>query len=248
MTDDSDTDVLEALASLPSFHHPTVSPDGDEIAYYYDGTGRNELHVVDVETGETTRWSDGEVPRNARWFVEWDADGDRVFFHLDEGGNEQNDVYAIDLDGAVEQVVGLDGQCALQDVSDDHLLFTSDADEQMNLYRCALDGSGVEKLTAYERPVLIAAFSPDGDRVAYATNESEDRENRDTYVADADGSNSRKLPVGAQGSEVYPASFGPEGDRPLVSDNTEDLGRCGVYDFRDDEVTWYGSGDYEEKA
>ena len=57
-------DVLEALASLPSFHHPTATEDGDRVARYYDDTGRNELHS---ETGERHQASDGEVPRNARW-------------------------------------------------------------------------------------------------------------------------------------------------------------------------------------
>ena len=88
MVDSESTDVIEELASLPTLAHPTVSPDGDEIAFYYDVTGRNELHVLDVESGEITQWSDGEVPRNARWFVQWDDDGDRVLFHLDDDGNE----------------------------------------------------------------------------------------------------------------------------------------------------------------
>ena len=43
--DDVD-DVLEELAGLPSFHHPTVSPDGSTVAVYYDGSGRNELHQI----------------------------------------------------------------------------------------------------------------------------------------------------------------------------------------------------------
>ena len=93
--------TLEALASLPGFHHPTASPDGSEVAMYYDGSGRNELHVLDAADGEDARWSDGEVPRNARWYVRWGADGDRVFFHLDDGGDEQNDVYAVDRDGDI---------------------------------------------------------------------------------------------------------------------------------------------------
>lgn len=76
-----DDDILGELASLPTFHHPTVSPDGSEVAVYYDETGRNELHVIDVETGERTQWSDGEVPRNARWYLEWGPDSERVFFH-----------------------------------------------------------------------------------------------------------------------------------------------------------------------
>ena len=77
MPSTGDSDVLEALASLPTMAHPTSSPDGSEVALYYDVTGRNELHVLDTETGELTQWSDGEVPRNARWFVKWSADGER---------------------------------------------------------------------------------------------------------------------------------------------------------------------------
>lgn len=51
MAVETDENVLEALASLPTIAHPTASPAGSEVALYYDVTGRNELHVLDVETG-----------------------------------------------------------------------------------------------------------------------------------------------------------------------------------------------------
>jgi len=244
-----DDDVLEALASLPTFHHATVSPDGSEVAVYYDETGRNELHVIDVATGERTQWSDGEVPRNARWHVEWGADGERVYFHLDEGGNEQNDIYAIDRDGGVEAVVEFEGQTTLDDVGEDGetLLVGSTATGQMQLYRHDLPSGETTQLTDYERAAYGGLLSPDGDRIAYATNETDTYENMDTYVADADGSDPRNLDIGDTGAEVAPNDWGPEGERLLVTDNSTDLGRCGVYDLRTDEVTWYG-GEFEESA
>ena len=94
---ETDGDVLEALASLPTMAHATVSPAGDRVAFYYEVSGRNELHVLDVATGEHEQVSDGEVPRNARWGLQWSADGEQVYFHLDDDGNEQNDVWAFDL-------------------------------------------------------------------------------------------------------------------------------------------------------
>ncbi|WP_265111775.1 S9 family peptidase [Halosolutus halophilus] len=243
-------DPLAALANLPTIAHPTVSPDGEEVACYYDVSGRNELHVIDVETGERTRWSDGEVPRNARWFVQWGADGDRVFFHRDEAGDEQNDIYALTREGEVEPIVEMDGQTVIYDVGTDGetLLFGSNRDGQMNVYRHAFDGD-TTKLTDYDRAVHGAIAAPTGDRIAYATNETDDFDNRDVYVANADGSEPRNLEIGEVGAEAIPVDWGPDGSRLLVGDNTDDLGRVGVYDTAADDsepITWYGDGEYEE--
>jgi len=242
-------DVLEELARLPTLAHPTASPDGDRVAFYYDVSGRNELHVLDTDTGEHHQVSDGQVPRNARWFVRWAADGERVFFHLDDDGNEQNDVHAIDLDsGAAEPVVEMDGQVMLADVSDDGetLLLASSRDGQMNLYVHDLPSGETTKITEYERAVWGGHLSPDGERVAYSTNETDDYDNQDAYVANADGSEPRNLDIGEVGAEAAPVDWSPDGERLLVSDNTEELTRAGVYDLASDEVTWLGDLSHEE--
>ncbi|MFC7210088.1 S9 family peptidase [Natronoarchaeum sp. GCM10025321] len=246
MADSESPDVIEELASLPTLAHPTVSPDGDEIAFYYDVTGRNELHVLDVESGEITQWSEGEVPRNARWFVQWDDDGDRVLFHLDDDGNEQNDVHALSRDGEAEPVLEMDGQVMISDIHEDRLFVGSSRDGQMNVYRHDLTAGETEKLTDYERAVWGALLSPDGDRIAYSTNETDDYDNQDVYVAASDGSDPRNLQIGEVGAEANPVDWGPDGDRLLVMDNTEDLGRIGLYDLTTEAVTWYGDGEYEE--
>ena len=248
MAETDSADVLRELAKLPELAHPTVSPNGGRVAFYYNVTGRNELHVLDVESGEREQWSNGEVPRSARWPIAWDAEGDRLFFHRDEGGNEQNDVYAIDREGAVEAVVEMDGQVSIGDVGPDGetFLLGSTRDGQMNLYRHDLTKGETPKITDYERAVGAPTVSPDGDRIAYATNETDDFENMDVYVAEADGSNPRNLEVGETGAEAAPVDWGAAGERLLVADNTGDLGRCGSYDLAADEVTWYGEGEYEE--
>jgi dipeptidyl aminopeptidase/acylaminoacyl peptidase len=243
-------DLLEELASLPTLAHPTASPSGDEVAFYYDISGRNELHVLDVDAGEMEQWSDGEVPRNARWPVDWAAGGDKVFFHLDDDGNEQNDIYSISRDGEVESVIEMDGQVAINDVGEDGetLIVGSSRDGQMNLYHHDLDSGETTKITNYERAAAGAHLSPDCEKIAYSTNESDDFDNRDVYVAYADGSDPRNLEIGETGAESGPADWGPDGERLLVSDNSEDLGRIGVYDLNADEVTWLGDGEYEESA
>ncbi|MFB6105200.1 MAG: prolyl oligopeptidase family serine peptidase [Halobacteriaceae archaeon] len=234
---------LEELASLPSFYHPAASPDGESIAVYYDGSGRNELYLVDPDTGAKTQVSDGEVPRDARYPFRWAPNGEGFYYHLDEGGNEQNDIMHLDRDGEVEAVVENDNQCILTDISEDGetLLFLSDAGQQLNLYAHDTGSGETTQLTEYRQPVRAGVLSPDGDRIAYATNESDDLDNQDVYVADVDGSNPRNLEIGEAGAEAGVSDWHPDGDRLLVSDNSSDKPRVGVYDLGADEVTWYSS-------
>src|SRR5699024_6852859 len=102
------------------------------------------------------------------------------------------------------------------------------------------------KTTDYDRAVSGGILSSDCDRIAYATNESDDYDNMDTYIADVDGSNPRNLEIGDTGAECTPADWGPDGESLLVSDNTEDFGRAGIYDIESEEMAWYGDLTAEE--
>ena len=57
---------LEELCKLPSFFLPVVSWKGDQVAFYWDKTGRMELHVLDLRTKQVRQVSHGETPRALR--------------------------------------------------------------------------------------------------------------------------------------------------------------------------------------
>jgi dipeptidyl aminopeptidase/acylaminoacyl peptidase len=238
----------ETLASLPEFYHPIASPDGDDIAFYYDEHGRNDLYLLDRESGEYERVSDGEVPRNARWHILWSQNGDAVYFHRDEAGDEQNDIAAWYRDGDTETVVDVDGQAILSDTTQDgrYLLFASDEGQQLNLYRYDTEADEKLQLTEYRQPAPFGVFDSDDERIAYITNESESLENRDVYVMDADGMEKRRLDIGVDGSESAFSGWFPDGDRLLVSDNADDLRQLGIYDLTEDTVEWLGNHEFEE--
>ncbi|WP_247731207.1 S9 family peptidase [Halovivax limisalsi] len=235
------------LARLPEFYHPAVSPDGSQVAFYYDAHGRNDLYLLETETGRYERVTDGEAPRSARWHVRWGRDGETVYFHHDDAGDEQNDILAWTRAG-VETVVDVDGQASFSDTTRDgaSILYASDAGEQLNLYRYDTDSGERARLTAYDRPTRGGRFGPDDERITYVTNESDALENRDVYVMDADGSEKRRLGIGEEGSEASVTAWFPDGDRLLVSDNADDLRRAGIYDLTTDEIEWLGAHEAEE--
>jgi len=238
----------ERFVTLPELGHPTASIEGDRVAFYANRTGQNEVYVCDLGTGEVSQWSDGGVPNHMQWPLAWAADGEAVYVHVDDTGDEANDVYALERDGTLRPIVETAGQTNLHDVGADGetLLVSSTHERQMNLYRADPDGGELSRLTDHASAVWEATLSPDGMRVAYATNGTDDAHNRAVYVVGIDGSGGRQLDLGVTGSETLPVDWDPAGDRLLVADDTPGTDRPGVYDFRDGTVRWYGDGQFVE--
>lgn len=240
---------LEALASLPSSHHPVASPAGDRIAFYYDGTGQNEVYIRDITSGERTQVSDGNVPKDVKNPIVWDADGERLFLHCDEKGNEQYDIHAIERTGEKEPIVETEGQTRLWDISTDGsvLLYSTTATGQVNLHTYHVESGTSTQLTEYDQPARYGRISPEGEYIAFQTNERGRVSNRDAYIMSVDGSDKRRLDVGNDSSESLVQSWTPSGDAVLVGDDSANRNRCGVYDLTTDEITWYGGGEYVER-
>src|SRR5207249_1554470 len=159
---------LEELCRLPSFYLPAVSWKGDRVAFYWDKTGRMELHVMDLATRETRQVSHGEVPRALRAGFAWDRADRSIVFAKDSGGTEQHDLYRIDVEtGAVTQLTNdptaqeYVGQFSPDDqwltvLTNKRHPASPDRPGQLNLWKMRADGTDYAPLTNYGR--LLAAI------------------------------------------------------------------------------------------
>jgi dipeptidyl aminopeptidase/acylaminoacyl peptidase len=247
---DADIDP-ETLASLPSFYAPTLSPDGEELAFFHDESGRMELYSLTLDDGEWTQWSDGNVPTDLSGGIAWGSDGDCIYFHEDNDGDEQNDIHELTRDGERDLVVETDGQSFLSavDTGGEFVIYASNHAGQMNFHRYDFETGESSQLTTHDDPVsyFAVALSSDSSSVAYSTNETDTPENMDVYVLDTDGGDPRKLDIGDVGAEAVPTDWFPDDDRLLVGDNSSDLGRVGIYTLSDDSIEWLSDGNGEER-
>lgn len=133
-----------------------------------------------------------------------------------------------ELDGFGPSVVNAGGQGGYQQHTDvdegydadpeispdgEHLLFTSTRHtEHPDLYIQRVDGLAVTQLTSDPADDGFGRFSPDGKRIAFASNRSG---NWDIYVMDADGKNVEQVTRSAA-NEIHP-SFSPDGTRLVFS-------------------------------
>jgi dipeptidyl aminopeptidase/acylaminoacyl peptidase len=89
---------VEVLFDDPATHSITISPDGRWLAYLKAYQGKLNVHVrgVDDSSAVTERaiTRDSVRPIPAFW---WSADGRRILFLQDRGGDESYHLYAVDV-------------------------------------------------------------------------------------------------------------------------------------------------------
>lgn len=234
---------LEELARLPVFYLPTVAPDLSKIAFYWNRSGQLELYVMDNTPGATPRQiSQGQLPKTPYAGYAWSKDGNTIYFAKDNNGDEQHNVWCIDLtSGAAEQltnnpqaqeypfVVSPDGRT---------LYVMSNMNGQMNLFALDLETRTYTQLTEYANPVFRASLSDDGKQFAYVTNETEATTNQDIYLMDADGSNKRRIVHISDQSKDSSADWSSDGRYLAVQSDASGSSRSGVYELEKGTLRW----------
>jgi serine/threonine protein kinase len=173
---DFEGNKLARLGEPSVFYTPDLSPDGTRIAVTReDPGGKQDVWVYDAERGTSTRVTSGRA--NSRDAI-WMPDGKRLIYRTRT--NRAIDLYSISAEGVgtPELLLATEGDKQALSVSPDgkRLLFQWVAEETgFDLWVLPLDdGEPVEPraylVTPYDE--LEARFSPDGNWVAYESNES----------------------------------------------------------------------------
>jgi dipeptidyl aminopeptidase/acylaminoacyl peptidase len=252
---------LEELCRLPSFYLPVVSWAGHSVAFYWDRTGRMELYTMDLSTKEVRQVSHGEVPRALRTGFVWSRDDRFIVFGKDDAGNEQHDLFKIEVvTGEVTQLTNDPAaeEHAFQFSPDDAWLTVTtnkrlpEAPErpgQMNLWKVRADGSDYTPLTRYAFPAFGGHWSPDGSWISFVTNEDATRlKNRDGYVIHPDGTGARKIFSVRPGSEDSVEEWHPDSRRLAATSDASGQNRAATVDVESGEVRWYSPEGIEEHA
>jgi dipeptidyl aminopeptidase/acylaminoacyl peptidase len=244
------TEMIDKISKIPQFYGAHLNHAKDKLVFYWDITGRLELYVMEIKTKEHTQISHGEVPRNIMSGFIWTRDDKNLIFGKDADGNEQHDLYLIELkSGDVTQLTDtpkFQEHVIHSSPDGKYILFSSTRNGQVNLFRLDLENKDVEELTTFPNPVGWGKWSPSNDFIIFSYNDTLNLQNIDIWIMNGDGSEQKKLLSFREGSRDRITNISKDGKLLAITSDFEGMNRAGMYNLDTNEVKWFGDRKQEE--
>ena len=181
---------------------PSWSPDGKQIAFSSRRDGNFEIYVMDANGGNQRNLTNHP---NGDLAPAWSPDGKRIAFVTTREEDDWNDeIYVMDADGGNQRNLTNDPHLYMAPAwSPDgkRIVFVSQREGHFRsrfgvtneIYVMDADGKNEQRLTENRQNDWMPSWSPDGERIAFASDEKGELEGFEIYVMAADGANQRRL-------------------------------------------------------
>ena len=245
---------IDDLYFTRSVSNASWSPDGSEILFTTDMSGRSNLWKVSAAGG----WPIQMVQSDERQYGgTWSPDGKWIVFQQDSGGNELWDLFAVPTDGG--EVVNLTRTPDIREESptwspDGKTIALNYKPKAATVYDLALldwATHKVNKLTHEETPDhswAVVAWSPDG-RTLYANRTEVSFTDADVYAVDVASGKTTNLTPHEGKVLNFASSVSPDGKSLLITSNQKDgYPNVALLDVASRKLAWVTSTKWEAGA
>jgi dipeptidyl aminopeptidase/acylaminoacyl peptidase len=245
---------IDDLYFTRSVSSATWSPDGKEIAFTTDISGRSNLWKVNANGG----WPIQLAQSDERQYGEtWSPDGKWIVFQQDTAGNELWDVFAIPSDGG--EVINLSNTPGIREESprwspDGKTIALNTKPKDGTVYDITVMDWATRKMTPLthestpDHSWFSAAWGPDG-KTLYAARGNVSSTDADIYAIDVASGKATNL-TAHQGQVLYIASSLSKDGKTLLITSNEKGGyqNVALLDIAGKKLTWVTDTKWEASA
>jgi Tol biopolymer transport system component len=183
---------------------PTLSPDGNKIAFVSFRNGNYDIYLMNPDGTNQVRLTNHPLFEGDPVFSPF---GNRIAFISSRDGDSK--IYVMNTDGTNQtRLTNTSGSEFTPAFRPDgsKIAFVSGRDGDLELYAINSNGTNQTRLTKHPAADFQPAFSPDGNKLAFVSNRGG---NNEIYVMNSDGTNQARLTNNPASDEV--PSFSPDG-------------------------------------
>jgi dipeptidyl aminopeptidase/acylaminoacyl peptidase len=252
--DDLLTYPVEKLLTTRAVGESTWSPDGKQIAFISNISGRRNLWLVPAEGGWPVQLT---VSDQRQTSPAWSPNGKWIAYASDKNGNEQWDIFVVSV--ASGEVFNLSNTPAVSEEApawspDGRYLAWQAKPQSGSTYEIEIFDMLFRRrraLTANTPKNLINVeprWSPAGKSISYTQLRADDKDS-DIYVADATTGNSINL-TAHQGEQRYSAgAWSPDGKKLLITSNAlNGSENVGLLEIATKHIQWLTQAKWESQA
>jgi TolB protein len=193
--------------------YPSVSPDGNRIAFSSGPAGKLDIYVMRADGTEVRRLT---MRAGREQYPAWSPDGRRIAFAGERDGRE-SELFLIDADGTGVQRLTFTRRVvtdAQPNFSPDgrHIVFTSNriAYSNFEIYRLTLESRRLKRLTfSGAGDDTMPEYSPDGRRIAFASDRSGTYQ---VWTMNSAGRDLHQITRHRRSDAIFP-TFSPDGNQ-----------------------------------